>query len=432
MSLRRGQGTMPGAVRWVGRVSVWAAALVAGQLTSATASAASLDVRSWLERPGVKLLAVEFYATWCKPCMEAVPRWKALHEKYRSQGLRLIVVATQDPEAGCVNPGWNPDDLVCDDEGTIARALGAADRLPSAYLWSWEGKLLVRRGHVGEVDEAIRHWMDDAPRVFIEMGRVPKKTKTSAGALLGRVQRELGRTGKLRVIETAEERARLARVKRDSVETRYGDAGQCNLGKGLSAHSILRVQVTDRGRQQRLQMGLLSAENACLVASSVVVWDHEQREASVAEGMAELLAALRGDLEMPRPGDAGQNPATSFAGAPGATAPPSDLSSTAALAPPGAAARADLLAQPSPPSRRTWHWYTAGGGLAAGLAAGVLFGLAESAHSDYLGTFDTEGRLDDGQLDRANAFSAGSIAAASAAAVAAGLALYGFVADESE
>ena len=75
------------------------------------------DLRDWLRRPGVRLVVVEFYATWCKPCMAAVPKWKALHEKYRDQGLRLIVVNTQDPEGRCVNPGWNPDQMVCDEEG---------------------------------------------------------------------------------------------------------------------------------------------------------------------------------------------------------------------------------------------------------------------------------------------------------------------------
>ena len=76
-----------------------------------------LDVKAWLSRPGVKLLAVEFYATWCKPCMKAVPRWKRLHDEYRERGLRLVVVSVQDPNGTCVNPGWTPDDVICDDEG---------------------------------------------------------------------------------------------------------------------------------------------------------------------------------------------------------------------------------------------------------------------------------------------------------------------------
>ena len=53
-----------------------------------------LDVGRWLNRPKVKLVVVEFYATWCKPCMEAIPRWRKLHEAYRDKGLRLIVVNT--------------------------------------------------------------------------------------------------------------------------------------------------------------------------------------------------------------------------------------------------------------------------------------------------------------------------------------------------
>src|SRR5687767_1466197 len=84
-----------------------------------------LDIDAWLTKPGVRLVAVEFYATWCKPCMDAVPRWKALHEKYRGQGLRLVVVASQDPKAGCVSPGWSPDDIVCDDEGTLTERFAA-------------------------------------------------------------------------------------------------------------------------------------------------------------------------------------------------------------------------------------------------------------------------------------------------------------------
>ena len=105
-----------------------------------------LDVKDWLSRPGVKLLAVEFYATWCGPCKKAVPQWKALHEKYRDQGLRLVVVSVQDPNGACARPGWNPDDAICDTEGWLAEAWGVGDSLPAAFLWSWRGPLLERAG----------------------------------------------------------------------------------------------------------------------------------------------------------------------------------------------------------------------------------------------------------------------------------------------
>ena len=85
----------------------------------------ALDVKEMLSRPGVRLVVVEFYATWCKPCMDAIPQWNELHKKYYDQGLRLIVVNTQDPEGLCGAPGWTPDQLVCDQDGSIATKLKA-------------------------------------------------------------------------------------------------------------------------------------------------------------------------------------------------------------------------------------------------------------------------------------------------------------------
>ena len=116
------------------------------------------EVSSLLERSGVKMAAVEFYATWCKPCMEAVPRWKALHDKYRAQGLRLIVINTQDPNGACTAPGWAPDELVCDLEGHVAEAMKVGT-LPSAFLYSLQGNTLVKRGHIDEVEREIEAYM---------------------------------------------------------------------------------------------------------------------------------------------------------------------------------------------------------------------------------------------------------------------------------
>ena len=119
--------------RWF--LSAW---LLGALLTTTAQASDTFDVKSTLNRPGVRLVAVEFYATWCKPCMEAIPRWKALHEKYRDQGLRLIVVNSRDPDGACTVANWTPDEVVCDLEGHIADSFGV-ENLPSAFLWSWQG-----------------------------------------------------------------------------------------------------------------------------------------------------------------------------------------------------------------------------------------------------------------------------------------------------
>ena len=50
------------------------------------------DGEEQLGRAGTKVLAVEFYASWCKPCMEAVPKWKTLLEKQRRNGFHFSIL----------------------------------------------------------------------------------------------------------------------------------------------------------------------------------------------------------------------------------------------------------------------------------------------------------------------------------------------------
>jgi outer membrane protein OmpA-like peptidoglycan-associated protein/thiol-disulfide isomerase/thioredoxin len=271
--------------------------LALGVLTQAgSARASGLEVEAWLRRPGVKLLAVEFYATWCKPCMEAVPRWKALHEKYKKDGLRLVVVAVQDPDGGCANPGWSPDDVVCDDDGRLAQRFGAAT-LPAAFLWSWQGHLLVQREHVEGVGAAIERWSATTPRVDVEVGDA-SGAGMSATALADLVRGRLRDEDKLAVVASAAERAKLDAVKARSLSARYDDKLQCELGQELSANSLLQVSVSRTGRRL-LRLALLSAERGCLVAGAAVDWNAQKPAVSVAEAVSELLGKLRQAPRMP-------------------------------------------------------------------------------------------------------------------------------------
>ncbi len=278
-----------------------AAALVA-TLSPSLARAEGLDVAQWLRRPGVKLLAVEFYATWCKPCMEAVPKWKALHERYKGDGLRLIVVATQDPQGGCVNPGWNPDAVVCDDEGQLAERFGA-NRLPTAFLWTWQGGLLVRQEHVDAVERAAEAWLKSTPRVDVGVTDLPRGSGISKSSLEQMVRARLRDEDKLVVVASDAERAQLDAIRRRSLSARYDQSSACEIGMELSANSLLQVSVTS-GRRPLLRLGLLSAERGCLIGSAVVDWSASKPAVAVAEGVAELMSKLRSEPRMPWLADA--------------------------------------------------------------------------------------------------------------------------------
>jgi len=38
---------------------------------------------------------IDFWATWCEPCLQEIPQWNALHDRYRRQGLEVLGIAVQ-------------------------------------------------------------------------------------------------------------------------------------------------------------------------------------------------------------------------------------------------------------------------------------------------------------------------------------------------
>ncbi len=210
---------------------------------------ANLDVRSWLSQPGVKLLAVEFYATWCGPCMKAVPKWKKLHEKYRAKGLRLVVVSVQD-QGACTSPDWNPDQVICDEDGTLQQAWKAGD-LPQAFLWSWQGNMLVSHGHVDQVEKAIEAYFERIPRIMVATPKDARGAELEdAGGLKRLVRTELSRVAKLELVADKETLEELRRLRKEGYNPNYDTKTACKLGAEVSPNSKLDITVRTTGNGQ--------------------------------------------------------------------------------------------------------------------------------------------------------------------------------------
>ncbi len=109
-------------------------------------------------RAGAKLVVVDFFSEICKPCREALPAWRRLHQRYAARGLAVVVVAVpggEDREAArrqleqILRETPVPFPVVWDKYTRVAKQYkvvrDGAVQVPQVFLLSGAGAL-VKRG----------------------------------------------------------------------------------------------------------------------------------------------------------------------------------------------------------------------------------------------------------------------------------------------
>ena len=108
-----------------------------------------------------KLVILDFYATYCEPCLKETPHLVQLHERYAQQGLQVIGlnVGGQDDHAkipayakefGIKYPLGLPDDEF------VEKYLGDNSNIPQAFVFDRDGQLVKRFvGYNENVDREI-------------------------------------------------------------------------------------------------------------------------------------------------------------------------------------------------------------------------------------------------------------------------------------
>jgi peroxiredoxin len=93
-----------------------------------------------------KVVLINFWAAWCAPCTDEVPKLVAMQDKYRAQGFRVIGISMEDSDS-VLREFYRKNKMnypVVAGNEKIAEAYGGILGLPTSFLISRDGSIRAR------------------------------------------------------------------------------------------------------------------------------------------------------------------------------------------------------------------------------------------------------------------------------------------------
>jgi thiol-disulfide isomerase/thioredoxin len=108
-----------------------------------------------------KVVAIDFWATWCGPCMAVMPQMKELHEKYKNSNDMAFITISLDQDAEALRTGMKEHGIefpvIYQDHASsqaIASAFGVSG-IPASFVIGRNGRFASDRIHGAQLAAAV-------------------------------------------------------------------------------------------------------------------------------------------------------------------------------------------------------------------------------------------------------------------------------------
>ena len=90
-----------------------------------------------------KVLFLNFWATWCGPCLAEMPSMAVLHDELEDEGLEIVAITNEDPETikYFLERNPMPFEILIDEDDRLARRLRILS-IPMTLILDKRGKLV--------------------------------------------------------------------------------------------------------------------------------------------------------------------------------------------------------------------------------------------------------------------------------------------------
>ena len=108
-----------------------------------------------------KLLVVDFYATWCQPCRQSIPRLIALQQNYGPRGLQVVGLNVGGPDDRIKVANFAKElsiqyPLGFPDQALTELFLSDDQTIPQTFIFGRQGQLVKRFiGYDGAVGDEL-------------------------------------------------------------------------------------------------------------------------------------------------------------------------------------------------------------------------------------------------------------------------------------